>query len=325
MAAKRRADEPPVPQPQDGDFHIHIKVKKHYEFDWIEIVRGFVEMPKQNQEDAVAHTDADSGSSSRDSKEDIFDDFEDSNDLENFDNLEASDDLEDEDEDDLVDEDEDETEQPNEYTVGACSALLISNHRSNFYDDMEEPSVESSKLAFDLFDRYGRLRPEFKTHPFKKGSGIWKDELDSGPILLIEDLLIDKPYRCCGIGQKMMITVLEEMRSKSEQFVALTLPGIIHGDYRKLKENLTDEERKRFFDEELRVAIAFWRSVGFRRIGSSKWFGLASAVDHSYHSLSASEDYDPPMPPNRIRYSAMGSLLTDIATMEENEGLERVK
>ncbi|KAF2241528.1 hypothetical protein BU26DRAFT_525043 [Trematosphaeria pertusa] len=287
--AKRHANEPTVPQPQDGDFQIQNKFKNHYEFDWVKIVHGFVQKPKQTHKDAVAHSDADSDSSSDDSEEE-FDEHTDPEDA-----------------------------------IGRCDALLIKNHRINFYHDMEEPSEGTSALAFELFDRYGRLRPEFKEHPIKKGSGIWKDELDSGPIFLIENILIDKPYRRRGIGRKMVAAALEEMRSKSKPFVALTKPGAIRRDYEKLKENLTGEERKWFFAEELRVAIAFWRSVGFRRIGSSGWFGLASAVDHPCHSLSASEDYDPPVPPNRMLYPAMGSLLADIAAMEDNEALERVK
>jgi hypothetical protein len=37
-----------------------------------------------------------------------------------------------------------------------------------FYGKMEEPTETTFNLAFDLFDRYGRLR-EFKTHGVKKG------------------------------------------------------------------------------------------------------------------------------------------------------------
>jgi GNAT superfamily N-acetyltransferase len=287
-----------VPQPQNGDFQIQIKIEKYYEFDWIKSVHGFVRMPDQNQKDAVADSNADSGFSSKTAEEEFFEDSEDF--------------------------DKDTDSELNENMIGRCNALLIRNHRINFYDDMEGPSRETSALAYELFDRYGRLRLEFKDHPIKKGSGIWRDGLDIGPILLIEEIHIEKPYRRRSIGQKVVLAVLEEMRSKSEPFVALTQPGVIRRDYGKLKENLTDEESKWFFAEELRVSIAFWRAVGFRRIGSSSWFGLASAVDHPCHTLSASEDYDPPMSSN-LFYPAMDSLLADIATMEDSESLERAK
>jgi hypothetical protein len=59
--------------------------------------------------------------------------------------------------------------------VGYCNTKLIrrSKMMSTFYDDMEEPYRETAELAYDLFDRYGRLRREFMTHEFKKGSGLW--------------------------------------------------------------------------------------------------------------------------------------------------------
>jgi hypothetical protein len=64
---------------------------------------------------------------------------------------------------------------------------------------MEELTEETYSLAFDLFDRYGRLKPEFKVYPVKKGSGIWNTELDDGDIFLIESLRIDRQYRHLGL------------------------------------------------------------------------------------------------------------------------------
>lgn len=47
-------------------------------------------------------------------------------------------------------------------------------------------------LAFSRFDRFGRLRSEFKTHPIMKGIGIWGQELDHGDLLLIEEVFLVK-------------------------------------------------------------------------------------------------------------------------------------
>jgi hypothetical protein len=44
----------------------------------------------------------------------------------------------------------------------------------------------------------------------------------------------------------------------------------------------------------IKTAISFWRSVGFRRIGSSPFFALAASVDHPCLELKAADDYDPP-------------------------------
>lgn len=84
---------------------------------------------------------------------------------------------------------------PAEYKViGFCNGKLVrrAQIRDVFYSAMEEPSGGTCLLAFDLFNRYGRLRPEFKKHPVRKGLGVWNEELDVGDILLIEYLKIDE-------------------------------------------------------------------------------------------------------------------------------------
>jgi len=58
--------------------------------------------------------------------------------------------------------------------------------RPNFWRDMEEPCQELSSIAFEVFDRYGRLLPDFKDHPVRKGSGVWGSELDRGSLFIVE-------------------------------------------------------------------------------------------------------------------------------------------
>jgi GNAT superfamily N-acetyltransferase len=105
---------------------------------------------------------------------------------------------------------------PKREQIGYCNSKLIRRHaiRATFYDDIEEPSVETSRLGFDLFDRYGRLRREFKTHPTKRGSGLWKHELDDGDLLLFEYVRIDEPHRRLGLGRRLVRAVLEMTRKR---------------------------------------------------------------------------------------------------------------
>ena len=81
--------------------------------------------------------------------------------------------------------------------IGRCHAKLIRRDKvsQDFHDAMEVPSEETSGLTFDLFDRYARLKKELIEHPIKKGSGVWGKELNSGDILLIELLSIEKYFR----------------------------------------------------------------------------------------------------------------------------------
>src|SRR5215469_11531998 len=114
--------------------------------------------------------------------------------------------------------------------IGYCKCKLIRRARMRhvFYDEMEEPSCETSSLAFDIFDRYGRLRKEFKTHPIKRGTGLWQHELDNGDLLLFEELKIDKRYRRRGLGKRLVEAVLEKTCEKSESFFALVQPGYLY-------------------------------------------------------------------------------------------------
>lgn len=95
---------------------------------------------------------------------------------------------------------------------------------------MEQPTEETSALAFDLFDRYGRLKPEFKVHPVKKGSGIWNTELNEGDIFSIESLGINGQYRRLGQGTTLVRAMLEKVRDKTLGFVTVVRPGVLRSE-----------------------------------------------------------------------------------------------
>ena len=42
------------------------------------------------------------------------------------------------------------------------------------------------------------------------------------------------------------------------------------------------------------TATKLWRSVGFRRVGSSSWFALAGDASHPAHNLPAEKDFERP-------------------------------
>lgn len=213
-------------------------------------------------------------------------------------------------------------------TIGYCNGKLIRRNeiRNTFYEEMEEPTAETSKLAFNLFDRYGRLRTEFKTHPIKKGSGIWQNELDMGDLLLIEYLHVQSLYRRRGLGSKVFTEMFEKARKKTNRrFFAFVRPGYLVRESDAEMENLIGKEREAFLRQAEDIARQFWRSLGFRRIGSSFWFGLASDPDHSCHGLLESDDYDPPSQPTRIPHPGIEALRSTISASEDDECVEQLK
>jgi GNAT superfamily N-acetyltransferase len=119
--------------------------------------------------------------------------------------------------------------------IGYCNCKLIRRPRMRdvFYAELEQPSVETSVLAYDLFDRCGRLRREFKTHPVKRGSGIWQNEIDEGDLLLFEYVRIDEAYRRRGLGKRLFTAMLDMARKKSKSFFAIVQPSFLTRDIRE--------------------------------------------------------------------------------------------
>jgi GNAT superfamily N-acetyltransferase len=196
--------------------------------------------------------------------------------------------------------------------VAYCNAKLIrrGQMRDDFYGQMEQPSRETSMLAFDLFDRYGRLRTEYKTHPVIKGTGVWGQELDHGDILLIETVFVNKDYRRQGLGRRMVESLLIRVREKTWSFFAFAWPTVLRlNDLRQELDNLPDDaEREKLEDREHDRATTFHRSLGFRRVGSTIWFALAPKSDHPSHQLTSTEDFNPPKPPSTSLHSALTPL-----------------
>ncbi|KAK8050971.1 hypothetical protein PG993_002356 [Apiospora rasikravindrae] len=175
--------------------------------------------------------------------------------------------------------------------IATCDAKLIKRDRirPSFWQDMEEPSQGTRDLAFGLFDRYGRVSRKYTDPGFRQGSGVWGCELDHGEILFFEKLAVDSRCRRRGVGTQLVQAVLDNIRANIGQngYIVMVWPGI-----------LTQEVARRDGDEAKRVYLAtsrrFWRSLGFRRIGTSSWFAFTDDEGHPSRSLDVSEEWDPP-------------------------------
>lgn len=199
--------------------------------------------------------------------------------------------------------------------VASCVAQRIDRKaiKANFYEEMGERSEDLADLAFNLFDRWGCINDDILYHPVKKGTGIWGEELNRGKILLFQSLTAEEDVRRQGIGRKVVQDLWAKVRSQTSASIvryqqwefptayddeeckfALVLPTHLDSMERAEFEALSPEAREHYFENSKTVAIAFWRSLGFRRIGSSSWFGLAASADHPSHQLSAQDDYNPP-------------------------------
>ncbi|KAK7957260.1 uncharacterized protein PG986_006482 [Apiospora aurea] len=174
--------------------------------------------------------------------------------------------------------------------IARCDAKLIKRDhiRDSFWQDMEEASQESCDLAFGLFDRYGRVSRKYIEPGFRQGSGVWGRELDVGDILLFEKLVVEPRARRRGVGTKLAQAVLDHVREDAGQkkYVAMVRPGV---PTQEVAEGEEDEYKRH-----LATSRRFWRSLGFRRIGTSFWFAFTDEEGHPSRQLDASQEWDPP-------------------------------
>ncbi|OQV01525.1 hypothetical protein CLAIMM_06866 [Cladophialophora immunda] len=184
--------------------------------------------------------------------------------------------------------------------VGFCAAKLIrrTKIRGNFYKEMSKPFDEPTLLAFDLFDRFGSLKDDYENHATRKALRMWGTILDYGDILLIEDIIIEKPFRRLGLGRKIVTALLETTKRKTNNgFAAILWPQSskdIHFEdlLAAIVGDSGSTHRPAVFDLHDCVAIPWARSLGFRRIGSSIWLGL-----ECWHgqAIPRENDFDPPV------------------------------
>ncbi|KAI1740243.1 hypothetical protein F4680DRAFT_465702 [Xylaria scruposa] len=128
---------------------------------------------------------------------------------------------------------------------------------------MDDLSRETSVLSFELFDRYGRLNREYCEHDIRKGSG--------------------------GVGTKLVSALLDKARHMSEYFFAFASPMHITRDYsddEKLDSSIVREQSKEFYH--------FFRSLGFRRVGTSGWLVYTDDDSHPSRHLDKAQDWDDP-------------------------------
>ena len=191
--------------------------------------------------------------------------------------------------------------------------------RHNFWLEMEQPCQELSSIAFSLFDRYGRLKEEYITHPIRKGSGYWGRELDLGDLFIIEDVLVDKDHRREGVGAAIVECLIARAKhgNRRPDFI-IVKPGWLGRDIDKeleRKAGLSKRDSHRIRIQAVDAADAFYRSLGFRRIGGSGCFGLALDAHHKTRSLTVADDFDPLEP----------DLMTESEDIEEEDDFYEAK
>ncbi|RDW77547.1 hypothetical protein BP6252_05600 [Coleophoma cylindrospora] len=182
--------------------------------------------------------------------------------------------------------------------------------RRDFYRIMEEPCQDMSDVAFEVFDRYGSLKKEFKDHSVRKGSGAWSSELDEGILLLIETVSVDKSWRRNGIAAFMVEAVMKKANgrrpskySSAGMAFTLAIPACLNSVVDGESKGMSLKECRAVRGAHCDAATAFFRSIGFRRIGASSCFGVATDTNHATRKIPLAEDFDPQEAEQQFDYS----------------------
>ncbi|EGX52469.1 hypothetical protein AOL_s00043g258 [Orbilia oligospora ATCC 24927] len=170
--------------------------------------------------------------------------------------------------------------------------------RSRFRAEMEGPSQELCDVAFDLFNSHARLKRELINHPVRKGTGVWGKELDHGNFLVIENVHIyDASWRRKGIGTRIVRDVIDKSRRENRTpAFSLVSPAYLNSELEKATIEKTKLEKHEIRIHMQNGNVAFWRCQGFRRIGASDFFGLATDTSHPANTISLAQDFDPADP-----------------------------
>ncbi|PGH09241.1 hypothetical protein AJ80_07718 [Polytolypa hystricis UAMH7299] len=210
--------------------------------------------------------------------------------------------------------------------VAMCVGRLITRKMiaPRFHTHMTKRTKEMKILGFTLFDRFGRLRPEYKEHPVKRGSGIWQDEFDSGDILLLESFYIDGEYQFQDLIEELLKAIINCTGQYSKRFFILVRPTSLLDYHYFVSTNLVGpvEREVRFYTYQERL-LKLFRDAGFRRIGLTPWFGWTNCLAHRCHLLPAEEDPDRSSP----TYSCPSDLfihLNDLCYEDQYDGFIRV-
>ncbi|KAK6532458.1 hypothetical protein TWF281_006646 [Arthrobotrys megalospora] len=169
--------------------------------------------------------------------------------------------------------------------------------QSNFRRDMEEPSQDLSDIAFNLFDRYGRLKSDLKNHAIRKGTGAWGNELDIGSLFIIEYIRIDSDWRRKGVGKRIATDLIEKACAgdRNPSF-SLIFSVPLNSELDSVTNGKTKLEAHQIELRASKDVNSFWRSLGFRRIGASEFFGLAVDSTHPSRRIAPNDDFDPADP-----------------------------
>lgn len=184
---------------------------------------------------------------------------------------------------------------PRSLTAARCAAVQVITNTPNLYAEMDEISQGCLDMAHALFNNWGALRPEFTHPPSGQGTSVWHQGFNWRPVLLIDELQVMPGCGRLGIGRRLIDALLHRVCTTSgDWWYAVAYPTLFWTV--ALSHQLTqlpESKRRAVISHHTQRSVAFFRSLGFRRIGASAYFAWSPRSDHPSRLLALEDDYDP--------------------------------
>ncbi|MCJ1439569.1 MAG: hypothetical protein MMC23_000048 [Stictis urceolatum] len=163
--------------------------------------------------------------------------------------------------------------------------------RSSFYATFEK--ARYLYPASTLFNRNGSLRQEYISHPIKKGTGKFDQELARADILFVDEIYADEIRK--GHGTFVLQKLIEKARELAHvDFIlvhAVLPPSLCPVQMHQEQLAQTNLVLQKFFSHN-----------SFSRVGNSDWFCLACDREHRSRLAYNSDDSDFPLKLNVDSY-----------------------
>lgn len=183
----------------------------------------------------------------------------------------------------------------------ASKAKTKASSKSNFYTSLEDLNTGNSDgLAFAkaLFCPRGTLLKKHKSDK-TRNIGPWGSDLERSGVMVVKYLCVDKNFRRQGLARLLLNSLIEKAKERTGktakgkvQFVVV-FPAVIKEDFAEEQEGKTESEKDEIENRHYDNAVGCYRALGFRRIGRSKWFGLALDPKHESRQVTVEDDLDP--------------------------------
>lgn len=169
--------------------------------------------------------------------------------------------------------------------IKASTSKSKVTHHSNLYSrvqDLNDGSSDGLAFAKAIFCPNEKLKKELISND-EHSLGRWGIELETGAVLILQLVFIEKEFRRQGAARLLLQSLVSRCKEttgrteKGKIKIVIVYHAVVKEDFEKELEGKTEAEKIEIEKGHYKIAVKFYRANGFRRIGLSKWFGLASS------------------------------------------------